>query len=75
MNHPFHIHGHHWRVMRCGTAEELYLDPNRFQIDSSRKNPLARDSVAIPSGGYVIVRFIADNPGKEASRFIYNAYI
>ncbi|XP_065224732.1 uncharacterized protein LOC135848699 [Planococcus citri] len=62
MNHPFHIHGHHWSVMKVGSQAELLLG-EAFKVNTSNKYPLARDSVAIPSAGFVVVRFIADNPG------------
>lgn len=32
--------------------------------DLNLKNPPIKDTVNIPWGGYVIVRFIADNPGS-----------
>lgn len=31
--------------------------------DMSNKNPTYRDTIPVPMGGYVVIRFIADNPG------------
>ena len=33
--------------------------------DIKTQNPPEKDTVIVPAGGYVVVRFKADNPGKE----------
>ncbi|KAH6568245.1 hypothetical protein BASA61_008702 [Batrachochytrium salamandrivorans] len=61
--HPFHLHGHKFQIVhladevRAG-AEDAYSIP-----ESANKNPVRRDTVVIPSNGYVVIRFLADNPG------------
>lgn len=30
------------------------------------KNPIRKDTVSVPDGGYVVLRFKADNPGKTS---------
>ena len=32
------------------------------------ETPVVKDTVIIPAGGYVIVRFLADNPGKSSNK-------
>ena len=50
--------------MKVGNASEL-LDPLAFKINLTNDHPLVRDSLPIPAGGFVIVRFIADNIGTR----------
>ena len=54
--HPIHLHGHDfWEVALgtgSGTGVSLTLD-----------NPTRRDTATAPSGGYLIIAFISDNPG------------
>lgn len=68
-NHPFHIHGHSFRVVgmeRLGknvtTEEILELDNNNLLM-RNLENPPIKDTVTVPDGGYTIIRFIASNPG------------
>lgn len=49
MIHPIHLHGHSFWV-----------------IDSSHgksKKPFKRDTVSVPGLGWVVIRFVSDNPG------------
>lgn len=43
-------------------AEVMALDA-AGGIHRKLKNAAKKDSVTIPDGGYVVIRFIADNPG------------
>lgn len=71
--HPIHLHGHHFVVIGVGKFKELGhgLVTNEYvkKLDQSgelKRNfdrPVIKDTVSMPKGGYVIVRFIADNPG------------
>ena len=36
------------------------------------KNPLIKDTIAVPRKGYVVLRFVTDNPGTIA--FTFNSY-
>jgi iron transport multicopper oxidase len=61
MRHPFHLHGHNFQVLAIGRREH-------FQYDDAAEAgfpefPMVRDTVEVPSKGYVVLRFIADNPG------------
>lgn len=51
MSHPFHLHGHYFRVL--GRPGSLNL-----------KNPPLRDSVTVPPNDTVVIQFDTDNPGN-----------
>jgi len=51
MDHPFHIHGHYFRIL--GKPGALNL-----------KDPPLKDTISVPSKGEMIVEWVADNPGK-----------
>jgi iron transport multicopper oxidase len=61
--HPFHLHGHKFQIV--GRAEDFTSTNTTLNppIVEGQKNPVRRDTVQIPSGQSVTVRFIADNPG------------
>jgi hypothetical protein len=56
--HPFHMHGHVFAVMFVGEKDQI---PDESKYD--KRNPVVRDSVTVPPNGYLVIRFIADNPG------------
>ncbi|KAJ1675063.1 Hexaprenyldihydroxybenzoate methyltransferase, mitochondrial [Spiromyces aspiralis] len=57
--HPFHLHGNTFQVVARGD------DINEFSVDKipNNPNPMRRDTVVLPAEGYVVLRFLADNPG------------
>ena len=57
-----HLHGHEFQVVSRGL--NVYT-PTREIIENINKqtNPARRDTVIIPGGGHVVIRFRADNPG------------
>ncbi|KAL2481616.1 Laccase-7 [Abeliophyllum distichum] len=59
-NHPIHLHGFNFYVLAQG-----FGNFNRTQ--DSRKfnfvNPQERNTIAVPVGGWAVVRFRANNPG------------
>ncbi|XP_015521800.2 laccase-2 [Neodiprion lecontei] len=61
IDHPFHLHGYGFYVVRMGsnyTSEEITpVNQGSFYV------PPMKDTVSVPSGGFVTVRFRADNPG------------
>lgn len=74
LNHPFHIHGHPFHIMGMGQipkdipmtkaiARSMFASKVMDTKPFSHKAPL-KDTVSVPSSGYTIVRFRADNPGK-----------
>lgn len=57
--HPFHLHGHHFWVLGYGMG---YFNAS-LAAGLNTINPAYRDTVTIPLGGWVVIRFVADNPG------------
>ncbi|GBC00009.1 hypothetical protein RclHR1_03700016 [Rhizophagus clarus] len=57
-DHPFHMHGHSFAIMFVGEKGQL---PNESKYD--KRNPIVRDTVTIPGNGFLVIRFITDNPG------------
>jgi hypothetical protein len=73
LNHPFHLHGTHFYIMGMGNhpsgipmtvqmAKDMDARRSLVRFQSS-KIPPVKDTTSIPSKGYSIVRFKADNPG------------
>ena len=70
--HPFHLHGNDFYVLASHTpsrvgAYELYnpFDKSKGPAGGplNLRNPLVKDTVYVPSMGYVVIRFKGDNPG------------
>ncbi|KAL7325774.1 ferroxidase fet3 [Mucor circinelloides] len=55
--HPFHLHGHAFQVIARGSG--IYSN----QTIDIPSNPTYRDTIGVPSEGFVVIRFRADNPG------------
>nr|AAN17506.1 laccase 1 [Manduca sexta] len=68
-NHPFHLHGHSFRVVglrrlnRTTTIEEIKAFDEAGLLKRNLKNAPIKDTVTVPDGGYTVIRFKADNPG------------
>lgn len=58
MKHPFHLHGHNFQVLARERKKHYEHDSSKFP-----DFPLVRDTIVVPNHGYVVLRFIADNPG------------
>ncbi|RIA81566.1 multicopper oxidase, partial [Glomus cerebriforme] len=56
--HPFHMHGHLFAVIFIGEQGQI---PDKSKYNT--KNPIIRDTVSLPGNGFLVIRFIADNPG------------
>ncbi|RVD83944.1 uncharacterized protein DFL_005715 [Arthrobotrys flagrans] len=61
-NHPMHLHGHKFWVMAQGNG---YFNASDYSA-IPRERRLLRDTVTIEAYGYVLIRFVADNPGMWA---------
>ncbi|XP_060201892.1 laccase-17-like [Lycium barbarum] len=59
-SHPLHLHGYNFFVVGQGFGNyNSSKDPANFNlIDLAERN-----TVGVPSGGWVAIRFLADNPG------------
>ncbi|KAL1465394.1 hypothetical protein WDU94_004972 [Cyamophila willieti] len=68
-NHPFHLHGHPFRVVameRVGkniTRQEVIEMDKRGEIKRNLDSATLKDTVTVPDGGFTIIRFHATNPG------------
>ncbi|KAJ6878304.1 hypothetical protein NC651_030904 [Populus alba x Populus x berolinensis] len=59
-DHPMHLHGYHFAVIGSGFGNfNPRKDPARFNLI----DPPYRNTIGTPPGGWVAIRFEADNPG------------
>ncbi|GLJ41052.1 hypothetical protein SUGI_0849900 [Cryptomeria japonica] len=59
-NHPIHIHGFNFFVVGQGFGNyDPLKDPSCFNL----VDPPMRNTIGVPSGGWAVLRFKADNPG------------
>ena len=72
INHPLHLHGYHFRVVGMGrlatepaTADLVKQLDREGKIQRKLNDAILKDTVMVPSNGYTIIRFYADNPGKS----------
>ncbi|KAB8104010.1 hypothetical protein EE612_036634 [Oryza sativa] len=61
-NHPLHLHGFNFYVLAQGTGNYYYLIRKK-KIRKNLVNPQQRNTIAVPPGGWAVIRFTADNPG------------
>ena len=59
-SHPLHLHGFNFFVVGEGFGN---FDPNNDPGKFNLVDPIERNTVGVPSGGWVAFRFLADNPG------------
>jgi len=61
-DHPMHVHGFHFFVVGSGFGNfNPATDPARFNL----VDPPVRNTIGTPPGGWVAIRFVADNPGNN----------
>ncbi|KAJ0020405.1 hypothetical protein Pint_32787 [Pistacia integerrima] len=59
-SHPLHLHGFNFYVVGQGSGNfNPKTDPANFNL----VDPVERNTFGVPSGGWVAIRFLADNPG------------
>ncbi|XWS55642.1 hypothetical protein CRYUN_Cryun09bG0018600 [Craigia yunnanensis] len=59
-SHPLHLHGFNFFVVGQGIGN---FNPNKDPAKFNLVDPAERNTVGVPSGGWVTIRFLADNPG------------
>ncbi|CAJ1798516.1 unnamed protein product [Sphenostylis stenocarpa] len=59
-SHPLHLHGFNFFVVGQGFGN---FDPSKDPAKFNLVDPVERNTVGVPSGGWVAIRFLADNPG------------
>lgn len=67
-NHPLHLHGFNFFVVGEGFGN---FDPNKDPAGFNLKDPVERNTVGVPAGGWVAFRFFADNPGEHALHHLH----
>lgn len=61
-SHPLHLHGFNFFLVGQGFGNyNPNNDPQKFNLI----DPIERNPVGVPSGGWVAIRFLADNPGEK----------
>ncbi|MFS7965122.1 putative laccase [Helianthus anomalus] len=59
-NHPLHLHGFNFYVIGQGTGNfNSTSDPAKYNL----VDPVERNTIGVPAGGWVAIRFRTDNPG------------
>ncbi|PON37110.1 Laccase [Parasponia andersonii] len=59
-NHPIHLHGFNFHVLAQGFGNyNSGRDAKKFNLI----NPQIRNTIAVPTGGWAVIRFQANNPG------------
>ncbi|KAJ4839803.1 Laccase-3 [Turnera subulata] len=59
-DHPMHLHGYHFAVVGSGFGNfNPQTDPAKFNL----YDPPIRNTIGTNPGGWVAIRFVADNPG------------
>ncbi|CAO2166987.1 unnamed protein product [Urochloa humidicola] len=59
-SHPLHLHGFNFFVVGQGFGN---FDPVKDPAKYNLVDPVERNTVGVPAGGWVAIRFRADNPG------------
>ncbi|KAL2317158.1 hypothetical protein Fmac_031034 [Flemingia macrophylla] len=59
-NHPFHLHGYNFFVVGQGLGN---FDPEKDPLSFNLVDPVERNTIGIPNGGWAAIRFKANNPG------------
>ncbi|CAL4960430.1 unnamed protein product [Urochloa decumbens] len=60
-SHPMHLHGFNFFVLAQGFGN--YDDGDHGERRLNLRNPQQRNTIAVPTGGWAVIRFVADNPG------------
>lgn len=62
-NHPIHIHGFNFHILAQGFGNyNATTDRKKFNLE----NPVVRNTIGVPVGGWAVIRFQANNPGNYA---------
>ncbi|WCJ19957.1 laccase 12 [Euphorbia peplus] len=59
-NHPIHLHGYDFYIIAEGFGN---FNPKKDTSKFNLVDPPMRNTVAVPSNGWAVIRFVADNPG------------
>ncbi|KAF7816171.1 laccase-3-like [Senna tora] len=71
-DHPMHIHGFHFFVVGSGFGNfNPATDPANFNL----VDPPVRNTIGTPPGGWVAIRFVADNPDSHLNWGLAMAFL
>jgi len=70
-NHPVHLHGFNFFVVGRGQGN---FNPKRDTKKFNLVDPVERNTVGVPSGGWTAIRFRADNPGEVVNFTVFEGY-
>ncbi|BAF29536.2 Os12g0258700 [Oryza sativa Japonica Group] len=71
-SHPMHLHGFNFFVLAQGFGNyNETTDPAKFNL----VDPQERNTVAVPTGGWAVIRFVADNPGVWFMHCHFDAHL
>ncbi|XP_066362288.1 putative laccase-11 [Miscanthus floridulus] len=59
-SHPLHLHGYDFFVVGQGFGN---YDANNDTAKYNLVDPVQRNTISVPTAGWVAIRFVADNPG------------
>lgn len=59
-SHPLHLHGYNFFVVGLGFGN---YDPTKDPANFNLVDPVERNTAGVPAGGWIAIRFFADNPG------------
>ncbi|KAL2509566.1 Laccase-17 [Forsythia ovata] len=59
-DHPLHLHGFNFFVVGQGFGN---YNPTQDPANFNLVDPVERNTFGVPAGGWVAIRFLADNPG------------
>nr|UGB90592.1 laccase 2 [Sinopodophyllum hexandrum] len=59
-SHPLHLHGFNFFIVGQGFGN---YDPSKDPANFNLVDPMERNTCGVPAGGWVAIRFLADNPG------------
>jgi hypothetical protein len=63
-NHPMHLHGFSFYLVGTGYGNfDNVTSPRTFNL----KDPPEVNTIGVPKSGWVVIRFVADNPGTNLS--------
>jgi laccase len=68
--HPMHLHGQSFYVVATGLGN--FDEASNVQMNLV--DPPLRNTVVVPSGGWTVIRFVANNPGtykNHTRNFVY----
>lgn len=71
-NHPIHLHGFNFFAVGRGLGN---YNPKKDLKNFNLVDPVERNTIGVPSGGWTAIRFRADNPGKRKLVFKFVTFM